>query len=116
MHSTALTWVQVPFLTIALVAIFGLYFWKIRPLIRHQVEFISAETWFIWLKSRWDVVTAVVVATIPVAWNGILDLIVLFSTADLSSVIIPTWLKTTIQIAAIAAPLIRLRVEANKAA
>lgn len=94
-----------------------LYFWQVQPRIVNAPGF-DASKWTPWLKARWDVAAAFVVAILPMLWNGGLDLIVWISLildqlspalhgVDLSGFIIPERWKAGMQIAAVLLPPVR---------
>jgi hypothetical protein len=112
------------FFGIALV----LYAWKVRPYLHNRPEFKGfyddADTrWqraWIWCRQRWDIVAAAIIALAPIIWNGALDAIIAasllladllpaLSGLDLSGLVMPAWLKTTIQVGGAIVPVIRSR-------
>jgi hypothetical protein len=109
----AFIWLMVTISTVAF------YFLFVRPKIKDRPEFIAFRGNVVgWLKARWDIVAAGFLATLPSAWNGLLDIIVFASNAladvlpalagaDLSGIILPEWLMTTIRIGAVLMPIIR---------
>lgn len=91
-----------------------LYMWKVRPRLATHPElapfFRRADTFWAWVKMRWDVAAAVVAAFLPTGWNMLLDLAVAVAPLDLSKLIIADWLRQTIMVIAAAAPLVRLKL------
>lgn len=108
-----------------------LYFWRVRPILAQYPRFHDAfernDTRFAgvvcWLKERWDIATAFLIALTPILWNGSLDLIVavsnilpMVSGVDLSGALMPAWLKTTIQILGALLPVIRAQILRSRGA
>lgn len=114
-------------ITVALFAAgLSIYFWKVRPFLRHRPEFdwfyTRADSFWAavgtWLKVRWDIAVAAALAAFPILWNGALDGIVAISLflgdalpalagIDLSALVLAPWLKTTIQVGAALVPAVR---------
>jgi hypothetical protein len=109
-----------------IVVIMSLYAWKVRPYLRTKPGFsvlymradgFWAALWA-WLKVRWDIASAAFIALLPILWNGILDLLIAVSLVladvlpavaglDLSALVMPAWLKTSIQVGAALLPVLR---------
>jgi hypothetical protein len=79
---------------------------------------------YTWIKMRWDIAVAGVVVVSPSIWNGFLDAIIwlslhatellpAFQGADLSGLIMPKWLETSIRLGAPMAPIVRSWLLAN---
>lgn len=111
---------------LALMLAFALYAWKVRPILRQRPEFdwfyVRVDSYWrslgAWLKVRWDIAAAAFLAALPILWNGALDAIVALSLflgealpavagIDLSGVVMPAWLKTTIQVGGALVPAFR---------
>jgi hypothetical protein len=109
-----------------LTLVIVLYFWQVRPILAKRPEFYSfyhesEAFWqrkFEWMKVRWDLMVAAFMAMLPLLWNGLLDATIAISHLladllpavaglDLSELIMPAWLKTTIQIGAAVLPPLR---------
>lgn len=106
--------------TIVVLAIaFVMYAKLVRPQIKDTWAFKGFYGKVVpWLKARWDIVTAFIIAMAPIVWNGALDLIIAISLVtaellpvingiDLSAFVLPPWVKTSIQIGAAAVPAVR---------
>lgn len=76
------------------------------------------KTWWAWLKARWDLALAVVLAFVPAAYNTVLDIIVfvvnnidmldnLRGQVDLTAVWLPGWLRWLFQISGLLVPIVR---------
>ena len=111
---------------LATILAVSLYFWLVRPHLmdqeegREAIDFIDgklARLWA-WIKTRWDVALAAFLAALPSLWNGSLDFIILIcrhatdvfpalASADLSGVVMPDWLQSTIRIGGALSPLVR---------
>lgn len=74
-----------------------------------------------WIKIRWDVALAGVLASLPSVWNGILDGIIYLSIhladvlpaiagADLSGLVIPEGWQIALRISAAVVPVIRMKM------
>ncbi len=101
-----------------------IYFWKVRPFLKARPEFhdfyyLADTLWtrvWEWVKIRWGIVWAAVLAATPIVWNGGLDTIIAVSrmasdgTLDLSWLVMAPWLKTVIQLTSVTLPIIQAAV------
>lgn len=107
-----------------------LYLWKVRPYLERRPEFskfyaLSNSWWkrvYVWLKIRWDLAVGAIIMALPALWNGILDGIIWLSLhaadflpalagADLSNLVLPKWVETSIRLGGAAVPIIRAKLE-----
>ena len=125
MTITALNLHQAAILVLLFALTLILYAWKVRPYLAARPEFHNAfkraDTFWAgawaWLKIRWDLTVAGIVAAAPTVWNGGLDLIVAVSDivpllhgVDLSWLVVPGWVRGGAQLLAISLPVIRARI------
>lgn len=106
----------------------ALYLWKVRPYLARRPEFhqfyaLADTRWrrvYVWLRIRWDLAAGAVVMALPSIWNGALDLAIAFSLVladmlpalaglDLSALLLPGWLETTIRVGGALIPIVRAR-------
>lgn len=115
---------------------FAISAWKVRPyLMANYPWLVTAHqrvagfwlTAWTWLKVRWDIASAAVIAVAPIAWDSALDLIITVAQTvadsvpalaglDLSNLTIGDTTKTYIQIGAVVLPVIRAAIVGRSAA
>lgn len=104
---------------LTVISALAFYVLLVRPRIKHRPEFIRFRGNVLgWLKARWDMVAAMVIAALPSLWNGLLDLSIALSHVladalpvmagmDLSGLVLPDWLTTSIRVGAPLVPIFR---------
>lgn len=124
MTLTSISLGRLLFTALVLSLVAAIYVYWVRPRLQNQfADFYSLADGFWgrlwrWCKTRWDVAWAVVIAAFPILWNGVLDAAIAVSLLladvlpaiaglDLSTLVLPPWLKTMIQIGAAVLPAIR---------
>lgn len=134
MQITFISQYQVVLTLLVLGGAATIYFWKVRPILAQRPEFHDAfernEKRLLatgaWLKERWDMTLAVIIAMAPIVWNGALDAIVAISLGladilpalngmDLSRLLLPDWFKAWLPVASTAIPAIRAAYLKRKA-
>ena len=121
------TW-QALIWALAAIAALCIYMWKVRPYLAQRIEFhqfyaLADTRWqrvYAWLKIRWDLSIGAIVMASPSLWNGALDLLVGLSLLladivpalaglDLSVLLLPGWLETSIRLGGALIPIVRAR-------